>query len=98
VLNYYWEPVQVQKYIIYSWSFTLTILSFSLCIDINSGTLADNSTPLHFAAMSGDENTVKKMLDKGANISASVTEGDTLGTPLHWAAEAGHEKVISITD
>lgn len=61
--------------------------------DINAGTLADRSTPLHYAAMSGDVKTVEKMLAKGANISANVTEGETLGTPLHWAAEAGHEKV-----
>lgn len=40
--------------------------------------------------------TVQKMLAKGASISAKVIEGEMLGTPLHWAAEGGHEAVCAL--
>jgi ankyrin repeat protein len=50
-------------------------------------------TPLHYAAYSGEESTVRMLLDKGVDINAQDKQGKT---PLHYAAIAGHSKVLSI--
>ena len=48
-------------------------------------------TLLHHAAASGCVLTVKALLDKGADINASL--GDTLQTPLHLACLYGRKDV-----
>jgi ankyrin repeat protein len=54
-------------------------------IDINC-TTKDQLTPLHFAAWSGNPNTVKLLLNHHANINCVDNFNRT---PLHWAAWIG---------
>jgi len=53
----------------------------------------DNKTPLHWAAYSGDEETVKYLLIAKGNTEAEDTNRCT---PLHVAAQFGHEKAIKL--
>jgi ankyrin repeat protein len=48
----------------------------------------DGLTPLHLAAISGQTEVVKLLLDHGAQIE--VIDDQTGGTPLHFAAQRGH--------
>ncbi|MCJ1392629.1 hypothetical protein MMC18_005499 [Xylographa bjoerkii] len=50
-------------------------------------------TALHWAASTGQEATVKLLLDHGANISARTNRRQT---PLHMAAEEGHPGVVAL--
>jgi len=51
------------------------------------------STPLHAAAENGMLKTVKKLLEKGAEVNAVDLRGST---PLHFAAENGHSEIVSL--
>jgi hypothetical protein len=64
---------------------------------------ANDSTPLHWAAGSGQEKTVSLLLSLGADPLArsstwcSNVFGKASGQmPLHWAAESGHERVVAL--
>nr|XP_039270319.1 transient receptor potential cation channel subfamily A member 1-like isoform X1 [Styela clava] len=55
-----------------------------------------NQSPLHFAAQYGRYNACKKLISspQGPNI---INEKDNLGmTPLHYAAENGHTKIVEL--
>lgn len=51
---------------------------------------ADGMTPLHMAAMAGNESALLFLLQKGANVNAKCRKQKF--TPLHWALYKGHEK------
>ena len=51
------------------------------------------TTPLRDAALRGDVNAVKDLLDKGADVNEWA---DYLGTPLHQAAGKGHANVVAL--
>lgn len=52
-------------------------------------------TPLHWAAHGGHVETIKLLLQAGAD--ASIGSEDSQGTsPLAWAAYAGHDQVIQL--
>ncbi|KAM9163470.1 LOW QUALITY PROTEIN: transient receptor potential cation channel subfamily A member 1 [Pangshura tecta] len=54
----------------------------------------DKKSPLHFAASYGRINTCQRLL-RGMNDTRLLNEGDKKGmTPLHLAAQNGHEKVV----
>ena len=53
----------------------------------------DELTPLHTAAFSGHAGVVRRLLDKGADMSAEDTEGVT---PLHFAAMEGRKAVVRL--
>ncbi|XP_075776642.1 transient receptor potential cation channel subfamily A member 1 [Pelodiscus sinensis] len=54
----------------------------------------DKKSPLHFAASYGRINTCQQLL-RGMNDTRLLNEGDKKGmTPLHLAAQNGHEKVV----
>jgi hypothetical protein len=48
-------------------------------------------TGLHWAAKTGNENTLKLLLDCGADIHAKTHEGQTA---LHLAAKHGHDEIV----
>lgn len=50
-------------------------------------------TPLHLAALRGNESTTKQLLAAGANPKAKNNGGKT---PLHWAADSGKEAVAKL--
>ena len=50
-------------------------------------------TPLHAAAIRGDTNAVRTLLEAGADPNAPGGQG---GTPLHAALEKGHRQVARI--
>lgn len=50
-------------------------------------------TPLAWAAMQGDLTMAQRLLDKGAEINATNSDGST---PLHGAAFLGHDKVVAL--
>jgi ankyrin repeat protein len=53
----------------------------------------NKETPLMYAAAAGQLEIVKRLIGKGANISAMTTYVDK--TALHFAAENGHEEVVA---
>ncbi|KAK2805382.1 hypothetical protein FQN51_000208 [Onygenales sp. PD_10] len=53
----------------------------------------DSEAVIHFAASSGSENTVKLMLEYGADVNARTSQGST---PLHKALEAGKEGIVEL--
>lgn len=59
---------------------------------VNSKNKKPSNTPLHFAAINGDIEIVKMLLDRGANIDAKNQYGRT---PLHNAIE---NKKMEITE
>lgn len=60
--------------------------------DVNQKGAVDD-TLLHIAARIGDKDSVRALIDLGANINA---EGDMGNTPLHYAAMKGHIEIIEI--
>ncbi len=50
-----------------------------------------SATPLHTAALLGNEEIVEALLSYGADVSAKDAYGRT---PLHYAAAYGHQKVV----
>jgi ankyrin repeat protein len=60
--------------------------------DINA-TDGNNSTPLHYAAIKGNDSTVSLLIQKGANRMLKDNKGQTA---LDKAIEKKHEKCISI--
>ncbi len=50
-------------------------------------------TPLHYAAVRGDINAAKDLLQAGAKVNALNNDGDS---PLHLAAKKGYEEVIHL--
>lgn len=51
------------------------------------------NTPLHFAAESGDYETVKELLAKGAVVDVANAQGVT---PLHLAAKSGKKDLVKL--
>lgn len=62
--------------------------------DPNSRDLGDNATPLHFAAASGTFESVRVLLDAGADVhgTGDLHKGDVIG----WAAREGNEDVVNL--
>jgi ankyrin repeat protein len=52
----------------------------------------DRWTPLHMAAQSGSVDCIELLLQHGANIEATTSDGST---PLHIAAANGPPKIIT---
>ena len=50
-------------------------------------------TPLHEAAVNGRSETLTKLLDLGAKLQATTTDGDTA---LHKAARWGHAAAVQL--
>ena len=70
------------------WSVTGTLL---LSVLFSGATLADS--PVADAAMNGDIEAVRALLQDGADVNAA--QGDGM-TALHWAAEAGDVEMVGI--
>ena len=62
--------------------------------DPNVRDVGDNASPLHFAAANGFLESVRILLDAGADVrgSGDVHKGDVIG----WAARPGNEAVINL--
>ena len=67
------------------------IMGYGADINKPSNHLYSHGTPLHHAVWSGSLDTVKILIDAGANLNARDTAWD--GTPLGWA-EYGNRKEI----
>jgi ankyrin repeat protein len=51
-------------------------------------------TLLSWAALDGNEPTVRLLLEKGAELEAK--DGEYGQTPLSWAVENGHESIVKM--
>jgi ankyrin repeat protein len=62
--------------------------------DPNARDLGDNASPLHFAAAGGYLESVRLLLDAGADVhgAGDLHEGDVIG----WAARPGNERVVDL--
>lgn len=60
---------------------------------INSLTLREKYTPLHFASEQSDIKVVKLFINRGANIDARTKRNTT---PLYLAAKAGCETAVKL--
>jgi len=60
--------------------------------DVNAR-VRDGSTPLHWAATSGQPDICKMLMENGADVNARARDG---WTPLHWAAMSGHPDVCKM--
>ena len=62
--------------------------------DPNMRDLGDNASPLHFAAGHGNLESVRVLLDAGADVhgSGDLHKGDVIG----WAARTGNERVVDL--
>ena len=50
-----------------------------------------NSTPLHYAVLGGNEETVRFLVSRGAQVQASNAFQET---PLHWACKEGNLSIV----
>jgi len=55
---------------------------------VASGVPGSGGTPLHLAALTGQERVIEFLLEEGADINARADD-EHGGTPLHWAAAFG---------
>ncbi len=62
-------------------------------LDVNKVDSTFGATPLAWAAMLGDADAAKLLLDGGANLKATNRDGST---PLHSAAFLGRAKVVAV--
>jgi hypothetical protein len=62
-------------------------------LDVNKPDASIGATPLAWAAMLGDADSAKLLLDGGASVDATSRDGST---PLHSAAFLGRAKVIAV--
>lgn len=53
----------------------------------------DGDTPLHIAALIGDRQAARLVLQAGANVNA---KGDMSASPLHYAVMSGHAQVAEL--
>jgi ankyrin repeat protein len=60
-------------------------------VDINTRTVGNGDTAVHFAALGGHASFVKHLLEAGADADVVDTAGDT---PLLWAARGGHAGAV----
>ncbi|HUP41381.1 MAG TPA: ankyrin repeat domain-containing protein, partial [Vicinamibacterales bacterium] len=62
--------------------------------DSNARDVADNASPLHFAAADGQLDSVRALLDAGADVHGA---GDLHGGGvIGWAARKGNESVVNL--
>lgn len=61
-------------------------------VNINKGD-EFGRTPLHYAALRGQTEEVRQLLEKGADVNA---KDNYLFTPLHYAAKRGHGEVVRL--
>ena len=62
-------------------------------LDVNKVDTSFGATPLAWAAMLGDADSAKLLLDGGANLKTTNRDGST---PLHSAAFLGRAKVVAV--
>jgi peptidoglycan/LPS O-acetylase OafA/YrhL len=62
-------------------------------LDVNKADASIGATPLAWAAMLGDADSAKRLLDGGANVNATNSDGST---PLHSAAFLGRATVVAV--
>ncbi len=68
----------------------------SMGANVNT-TNAIGSTPLHFAAISGNLDIVRLLLENGAEVNAKTNGGDLPGvTPIHAAAFEGQTRIVEL--
>jgi ankyrin repeat protein len=60
-------------------------------VDINTRTVGNGDTAVHFAALGGHASLVKYLLEAGAHADVVNNAGDT---PLLWAARGGHAGAV----
>jgi ankyrin repeat protein len=72
----------------------ITLLAQRMHFDINSRSMDSGYTPLHDAAVAGNEGAVKALLAAGADINARVRT--SLETPLHLAVTGGHTESVRV--
>lgn len=60
--------------------------------DVNAAGLRE-LTPLHAAAVAGNERAVDLLVAAGADLHCATHEGYT---PLHWAASRGHKEIVAL--
>jgi peptidoglycan/LPS O-acetylase OafA/YrhL len=62
-------------------------------LDVNKPDASIGVTPLAWAAMLGDADSTKVLIDGGADVKATTSDGST---PLHSAAFLGRAKVVAV--
>src|SRR6266550_181758 len=71
---------------------TVTLIGALLCISALI-LAAPPTAPVAEAAMRGDKDGVRTLLQKGADVNAAQNDGMT---PLHWAAERGDAEMAEM--
>ena len=54
---------------------------------------APTTTPLHWAAKTGDVQRLGSLLSSGADVNAT---DENAWTPLHWVAHEGHKQAVEL--